>query len=232
MALYQYATLAGIIKRASGRVTILETGVTGLSGVTEFAVGLDQVEVYVEATEAMMDINLSMIYYMPLMLTSPMTVNYLKQIAENYVVADLIDCFYTRQTDSVDNNDIFSTVTRKVAADNFQRLFGGTGIFIPGSDPTLVAIQNDPMSLQSQHKALILPEEKLKPFIGYDTNEDGVPDTDLFSGNATNPNFFETGVIPTVDQSDEFIIDNVQVRPRYNQYYDAYRRNAHTVNFW
>ncbi len=220
------------MKRVSGRLTILHSSVFGLSGITEIQVGTDQVELFGEAIEAMMDINLEMLYVMPLRLTSPATKNYLGSVAEQYIVADLIDCFFTRQTDSVENSDNFAVVNRKMAADNFQRIFGGTGIFIPGSDPALYTIQNDPKGLQMQHKAIILPEEILKPYIGYDTNGDGSSDTDIFQKNPSDPTFVVSGSVINVGDDSAYIQDNIQLRPTLYQHPSTVRRNRETVNFW
>jgi hypothetical protein len=156
-------------------------------------------------------------------------------IAEDIAIAKIIDFKFPRQTDGEVNNDGFSQITLQRGLDRLQSLFAGTGIFVAGANAALQAIQNDPNAQQQQNKNIVLAGEELKAFIGYDFNNDGTSDTDIFKKNLNiEPSFYcaddFNDVVGTNDS--DFIIDGVQTRrARYIPPSGNYR-NQDTISFW
>lgn len=209
----KYASIDNIAKRLAGRITISTVDAdVGVFGMTGTVVGVDLVDIMGQSVEEFMDMFLGMVYIMPLQRSH----SFLSSIAERLIVADIYTSYFPVQAESAENSDGFAGVLRKQALNDFQCLFSGFGIFVPGSDSVSLNIQNDPASPQMQNKAIILPGESLKKFIGYDYDSDGLADTDLFKYNANvPPSFYYSGNLENIDDN-ETVIDGVRVRdPRY-----------------
>jgi hypothetical protein len=74
----------------------------------------------------------------------------------------------------------------------------------------------------------------LKDYIGYDYNNDGNGDTDIFKRNSIEPSFYcADDFSESVGGTDgEFIRNNVQTRRNRYAHYPSGMRNQDTVSFW
>lgn len=219
-----YARIDAIAKRLQGRIAVSENLDIGLLGVTGTTIGTDLVNLIGEGVEDMMKIYLSMVYVMPLLNSHP----FLSTIAEKLICAEIyLTCFPT-QGESSDNQDSYTSVLRTQALNEFQILFDGLGIFVAGATNSSLQIQNDENKTQQVVKTLFLPGERIKQYIGYDTNEDGIVDTDLFKRNANvEPSFYLSGELEKRIDGSEDIIEGVRVRPK-----DYISRQNEVVSFW
>lgn len=209
----KYGKLENIISRLSGRITVLNTEYTDMIGVTGTSIGYKVITVIGEAVEEFMDMYLGMVYIMPLINEHP----FLSSIAEKLIVAETYLTYFPTSLESNANTDSFSSNIRMQALNDFQCLFNGLGIFVPGVENNTLSslIQNEASQPQMQNKALILPGETVKKFIGYDYDEDGSTDTDLFKSNTNvNPSFYMTGDFEDFETGNEEVVNNVRVKPR------------------
>lgn len=232
----KYANITSLTKKLKGRLAVVNYETSGITGIATNEIEVDTVEMLVDEVElGDMDTYLQMIYVFPLKLTEPSTINYLKMIAEDLAIAKIIDFKFPRQTDGESNNDGFSQITLQRGLDRLQALFAGTGIFIAGANAGLQAIQNDEDKRQQQNKNIILGGEELKNYIGYDFNEDGVSDTDIFKKNLNiEPSFYCADDFDESvgGQDSNFIEHNIQMRRTRYQIYSPNIRNPDTVSFW
>ena len=232
----KYANITSLTRKLKGRLEVVQFETSGITGIATSEIDVDTVEMLVEEVElGDIDTYLQMIYVFPLRLTEASTVNYLKMISEDLAIGKIIDFKFPRQTDGEANNDGFSQGTLQRGLDRLQSLFSGTGIFVAGANAGLQAIVNDENKQQQQNKNIILAGEQLKSFIGYDFNEDGTSDTDIFKKNlSVEPSFYcADDFNETVGSNDnDFIDNNVQTRRNRYQTYSPSLRNADTVSFW
>jgi len=204
-----YAKIDSITKRLAGRITVTSVYGTGLTGVTQTEIGLDLIEISGAAQEEFVDMFLGMLYEMPLKSDHA----FLQSIVEKLIVSDVIMTYFPTSSELPDNTDNFSLVMRQQALNDFQCLFNGLGIFVPGANQELSNIQNDATAAQTQNKALILRNEVLKQFIGYDYNADSVSDTDIFKLNTNqSPSFYTIGDWEAID-AQVSVINGIKVRP-------------------
>lgn len=232
----KYANITSLTSKLKGRLEIVVQESSGITGIAAQEIEVATIDILVDEVElGEIDTYLSMIYVFPLKLTEPSTVAYIKMIAEDLSIANIIDLKFPRQTEGESNNDSFSTYSRQRGLDRLQALFAGTGIFVAGANASLQAIQNDANLQQQQNKNIVLLGEELKNFIGYDFNGDGVGDTDIFKKNLNvEPSFicmddFEDSV---GGSEGEFIRDGVQTRRFLSNPSNANLRNRDTVSFW
>lgn len=203
-----YATIDGITRRLSGRLTVVNMSDYGITGITGTTIGTDLIQIVGEGVEEFMNIYLGMIYEMPLLNTHA----YLRSIAEKLIIGEVYSTYFPVGNETDDVNGNFGDKVRTQALNEFQVLFHGLGIFIPGTD-TASLPQNDENKDQMQSKMIFLPGERLKKFIGYDFNGDGLSDTDLFKSNANiNPSFYTTGDLEHWGET-ESIVNGIRVRP-------------------
>jgi hypothetical protein len=231
----KYANLLSLTRKLKGRLEVVAQETSGITGIATQEIDVDTVEMLVEEVEiGDMDTHLQMLYEFPLKLTEASTVNYLKMIAEDLAIAKIIDFKFPRQTDGEANNDSFSQVTLQRGLDRLQSLFSGTGIFVAGANAGIQAIQNDANAQQLVNKNIILAGEVLKDYIGYDYNNDGNADTDIFKRNSIEPSFYcaDDFSESVGGMEGEFIRNNVQTRRTKYPYYTADMRNQDTVSFW
>lgn len=212
---FKYASVDSIIKMLQSRIEIVRTMEVSVTGYTGLRVGLDMVEIAGKATEEMMDMWLGMIYQMPLISDHA----YLTAIANKLICAEVYETYFPT---SDQNSDQYASVIRRQALNSFQSLFNGLGIFVAGADNPESQIQNDENRQQQANKALILPGEVLKPYIGYDFDGDGISDTDLFKKNANieAAELYTEGTFLRLQELEQpNVVRGVRVRERgYNPY--------------
>lgn len=217
----KYASIQNIAHRLSSRIKVMTTPGSQVLGMTGTTVGTELIEMTAEAIEEFADCYLGMIYELPLQNRHP----YLNAIIEKIIVADVYTLYFPSQSESSEG-DSYPSSLRQQALNEFQGLFDGLGIFIPGSTNSSNAIQNDENKTQMQSKAMLLPGETLKKYIGYDYDGDNVADTDLFKLNSNvAPSFYTTGDLDNLEVGDD-VVNNVRTRPR------NYRANAEYISFW
>lgn len=220
----KYATIESIAKRLESRITVVENDTsTSIMGVTGSSIGTGLITLTGEGIEEFIDLYLNMVYIMPLKNRHA----YLNSIVEKMIVADIYGYYFPSGSETPDSTESFAQKLRQQALDEFQVLFDGLGIFVPGSSNQSNSLQNDENATQMSVKAIILPGEELKPYIGYDFNGDNVSDSDLFKLNANvQPSFYTTGQFDDISEGGPEIVNNVRVRPRNYDPEDEY------VNFW
>jgi hypothetical protein len=231
----KYANIESLTRKLKGRLEVVLVETSGITGIATQEIDQATVEMLVDEVElGDMDTYLQMLYEYPLKLTQPSTVNYLKMISEDIAVAKIIDFKFPRQTDGDANNDGFSQISLQRGLDRLQSLFAGTGIFVAGANAGLQAIQNDANAPQLANKNVILAGEVLKDYIGYDYNDDGNADTDIFKRNSIEPSFYcaDDFSESVGGMEGEFIRNNVQTRRTKYPYYSNDMRNQDTVSFW
>jgi hypothetical protein len=232
----KYADITSLTRKLKGRLAVVDQETSGITGIATQEIDTDTVETLVDEVElGDMDTYLSMIYEFPLQLVVPSTVYYLRMIAEDLAIARIIDLKFPRQTDGEANNDNFSAQLEQRGLDRLQALFAGTGIFVAGANATLQAIQNDPNAEQQQNKNIVLAGEQLKAYIGYDYNDDGTSDTDIFKKNLNvEPSFYCADDFNDSVGTNEgnFIDHNVQTRRSRYIFYSPNIPNQDTVSFW
>jgi hypothetical protein len=232
----KYANLQSLTRKLKGRLEVVEQETSGITGIATQEIDVQTVEMLVDEVElGDIDTYLQMIYVFPLKLTEPSTVNYLKMIAEDIAISKIIDFKFPRQTDGEANNDGFSQITLQRGLDRLQSLFAGTGIFVAGANAGLQAIQNDANAQQQQNKNIVLAGEELKNFIGYDYNNDGTSDTDIFKKNLNiEPSFYcaDDFNSPVGTNDSDFIVDGIQTRRARYIPPSGNFRNQDTISFW
>jgi len=232
----KYANLQSLTRKLKGRLEVVQFETSGITGIATQEIDVETVEMLVDEVElGDIDTYLQMIYVFPLKLTEPSTVNYLKMIAEDIAISKIIDFKFPRQTDGEANNDGFSQVTLQRGLDRLQSLFAGTGIFVAGANAGLQAIQNDANAQQQQNKNIVLAGEELKNFIGYDYNNDGTSDTDIFKKNLNiEPSFYcaDDFNSPVGTNDSDFIVDGIQTRRARYIPPSGNFRNQDTISFW
>jgi len=232
----KYADIASLTRKLKGRLAVVDQETSGITGIATQEIDTATVETLVDEVElGDMETYLSMIYVFPLKLAVASTIYYLRMIAEDLAIARIIDLKFPRQTDGEANNDNFSSQLEQRGLDRLQALFAGTGIFVAGANATLQGIQNDENSKQQQNKNIVLAGEELKDYIGYDYNNDGTSDTDIFKKNLNvEPSYYcaddFNDSVGTTDSN--FIEHNVQTRRSRYQPYSQNFVNPDTVSFW
>jgi hypothetical protein len=142
------------------------------------------------------------------------------------IIAEIYSYYFPSGGETGDATESFPKTLRQQSLDEFQTLFDGLGIFVPGSSNSSTQIQNDENRQQQAVKVILLVGETPKPYIGYDFDGDSVSDSDLFKLNANvQPSFYTTGDFEDLEGSEE-VINNVRVRPR------NYREDRIDVDFW
>lgn len=231
----KYANIDSLTRKLKGRLEVVLFETSGITGIATQEIDTVTIEMLVDEVElGDMDTYLQMLYEFPLKLTELSTVNYLKMIAEDLAISKIIDFKFPRQTDGEANNDGFSQITLQRGLDRLQSLFSGTGIFVAGANQSIQAIQNDANAPQLANKNIVLAGEVLKDYIGYDYNNDGSGDTDIFKRNSIEPSFYCADDFNEGVGSNEgnFIEHNIQTRRTRYQYYSNDMRNPDTVSFW
>lgn len=218
----KYASIDNIAKRLSSRIKVIQNPASPILGMTGTSIGTELIELTAEALEEFIDCYLSMVYIMPLRHRHP----YLNAIVEKLIVADVYALYFPSQTETPEAGESFPNVLRQQAINEFQGLFDGLGIFIPGSTNSSNSIQNDENRQQLQAKAMILPGELLKSYIGYDFDGDSISDSDLFKLNSNvAPSFYTTGEFDDLEIGED-VVNNIRVRPR------NYRPDEEQISFW
>lgn len=219
----KYASLENIEKRLLGRLSFSSSDDVGLGGVSGTIVDTELVEMIIESTEDFVDLYLGMIYVLPLKNRHP----YLNAIVEKMVVAEIYTTYFPTIGEGSTNTDSFASTLRLNALNEFQSLFNGLGIFIPGSNLETNSLQNDENRSQMVNKAIILPGEELKKYIGYDVDGDNIVDSDLFKMNTnTSPSFYTTGLFDHIGEN-ESVINGVRVKPL-----TGFFKNNVDIDFW
>lgn len=217
----KYASITNITRRLAPRIKVVTSPASQVLGITGSSIGTEEIEFTAAAIEEFIDGYLGMVYEMPLQVNHP----YLNAIAEKLIVADVYQMYFPSQSEGGEG-DSYPSVLRQQSLNEFQGLFDGLGIFIPGSTNASNQVQNDEGKQQMQSKAMLLPGEKIKPYIGYDYDGDSISDTDLFKLNSNvAPSFYTTGDFDDMEGGDA-VVSNVRIRPR------NYRANAEQINFW
>lgn len=217
----KYASIENITTRLSARIKVVTSPGSQILGMTGSTIGTEAIYMTAESIEEFIDAYLGMVYEMPLQTRHP----YLNAIVEKLIVADVYQVYFPSQSEGGEG-DTYSGMLRQQSLNEFQGLFDGLGIFIPGSVNSSNSVQNDESRQQMQSKAMILPGETLKRYIGYDYDGDNVADTDLFKLNSNvAPSFYTTGDFEDAEGGDD-VINNVRVRPR------NYKIDAEQINFW
>lgn len=226
----KYARVDAISKKLAGRITIIDRNDVSILGITGTEVGTDLIYLLGEAIEEMLDMYLGMVYELPLLNTHP----FLSAIAEKLICAELYLSYFPTQGESSDNQDAYTSVLRTQALNEFQTLFDGLGIYVAGSTNSSNGLQNDETKQQQLIKAIILPGEKTKKYIGYDVDADGVVDTDMFKNNTNvQPSFYLAGELDQYTDGEEQIVEGVRVRPRYRtRPMNSTGYNPEVVSFW
>lgn len=219
----KYASVDNIAKRMSPRINVeISNTNSQVMGITGTSIGTELITLSGESIEEFVDIFLGMIYEMPLKLPHP----FLNSIVEKMIVAEVYSYYFPTAGETNEATEFFPQAMRQQALDEFQILFDGLGIFVPGSSNASTQLQNDETKQQQAVKVLLLAGETVKPYIGYDFNGDSVSDTDLFKLNANvQPSFYTTGDFEDLEGGAD-IINNVRVRPR------DYRQDTVDVDFW
>lgn len=224
-----YARIDAITKRLSGRITVINQGDIGILGITGTEIGTDLIYLIGEAIEEMVNMYLGMVYVMPLINQHP----FLSAIVEKLICAEIYLTYFPTQGESSDNQDAYTSVLRTQALNDFQTLFDGLGIYVAGASNSSNNLQNDETKQQMTVKAIILPGEKTKKYIGYDVDEDGVVDTDMFKNNTNiQPSFYLAGNLSKLTDGDAEIVEGVRIRPRYYKNTKGHGYNSEVVNFW
>lgn len=209
-----YARIEAISQRLAGRVTIINQSNIGILGVTGTQIGTDLIYLIGEGVEEMMNMYLGMIYYMPLINKHP----FLSSIAEKLICSEVYLSLFPTQGEAGEATDAYAATLRLQALNDFQTLFDGLGIFVPGSTNASNALQNDESRSQQIVKAVILVGEKIKKYIGYDVDDDGVVDTDMFKKNTNiEPSFYMAGDMERRVDGDLEVLRGVRLRPKYRE---------------
>lgn len=218
----QYASIDNIAKRLVGRLSVVNISDYIPSGITGTQIGTDVIELIAIEKEEFVDMYLSMIYELPLQHTHP----FLNGVVERLIISEVYRTYYPATAEGNDSGDSYAGSLRQEALNDFQCLFNGLGIFVPGAAGDTFTIQNDEMKVQMQNKAVILKGETIKKFIGHDYDGDDVSDTDLFKLNTNAaPSFYMPGDFDAREDGLE-VVDNIRVRPR------NYRQDREEINFF
>lgn len=211
MTILKYAKIDSIIRRLSGRITVVDIVDYGITGVTSTQIGTDLIYVVGESIEEFIDMYLGMVYQLPLINTHP----FLQSIADKLIISEVYSAYFPTQLETNDNTGSFSSILRSQALNDFQCLFEGLGIYVPGSTSISYSIQNDENKNQMAVKAVLLKGEIVKKYIGYDFDGDNISDSDLFKLNSNStPTFYSSGEFEKVGDEDTYI-NNIRVKPRH-----------------
>jgi hypothetical protein len=219
-----YTTLDSLTIRLAPRLKVVSVptpsgGISPITGITTSTIGSEIILSLIDSTQGFMDLYLSMIYEMPLINNHA----FIKNIAERLIISETLMTYFPGKGET-DQSESHSGSLRAMALNDFQCLFEGTGIFVPGATSISTNKDNDEKAAQQIVKSVVLPGEKLKQFIGYDYNADGVSDTDMFKRNTSvEPTFYSTG---DFQQENQTIINNIRVKP------DNIRPGDIEIDFW
>lgn len=218
----QYGRLDAITRRLSGRITVVDSNQYGITGITGTEIGTDIIDLVGQGVEEFVDMYLGMIYVLPLQLSHP----YLSSIVEKLICAEVYLTYFPTQGESSDNTDSYSSVLRTQALNDFQILFDGLGIFVPGASNASNQLQNDELKTQLAVKAIILKGEIIKDYIGYDYDGDNIGDSDLFKLNSNiQPSFYTTGMFEDSEEGAEDVVQGIRIRARRTY-------NKEEISFW
>lgn len=221
----KYARIDAIIKKLQGRITVVNLTDTGILGITGTQIGTDMLYLEGESVEEFMDMYLGMIYVLPLKNNHA----YLASIAEKLVCAQIYLNYFPTQGESSDSTDSYTSVLRTQALNDFQVLFDGLGIYVPGSSNSSNSFQNDETKQQMSVKAILLPGEELKTYIGYDFDGDNIADSDLYKMNTNvSPSFYTANELEDRHNRGDDILEGIRVRPRTR----VNRPNYADIDFW
>jgi hypothetical protein len=221
----KYGKIASISKRLESRISVVDSTDYGLTGITGTQIGTDLIYIVGSGIEEFADMFLGMIYQMPLVNEHP----YLQSIVEKLIVSDIYITYFPTQSEASDSTDSYSSVLRQQALNEFQVLFDGLGIFVPGASNASNQLQNDESKQQLTVRPLILRGETLKDSIGYDFDGDSITDTDLYKLNANvQPSFYMPGNFEKLEEGDYGVRNGVRVRQR-RTYYNPSRAE---IDFW
>jgi hypothetical protein len=210
MTILKYAKIDTITKRLAGRITVVDIVDQGITGITSTQIGTDLIYVVGESVEEFIDMYLTMIYEMPLKNSH----SFIQSIADKLIISEVYSTYFPTQLETNDNTGSFSSILRLQALNDFQCLFEGLGIYVPGSTSISASIQNDENKNQMSVKAVILPGERVKKYIGHDFDGDNISDSDLFKLNSNiSPSFYSTGQFEKLGEN-ETSINNIRVRPK------------------
>ena len=207
-----YTTLESLTARLAPRLKVVTIptpgGANPITGVTTSTIGSEIVLAILDSCEGFVDLYLSMIYHMPLQNSHA----FIKNIVERLVIAETLMTYFPGKGES-DQSESYSVSLRKMALNDLQCLFEGTGIFVPGAESVSLNKDNDERAAQQIVKSVILPGERLKEYIGHDYDDDGITDTDLFKRNTSvEPSFY---VASDFSEEHQTVVNGVRVRPNY-----------------
>jgi hypothetical protein len=190
---------------------------------SETVVGLDIAnEIIEEVEDGFIDMYLGMIYELPLLNKQP----FINSVARDMVVGKIYQ-FIMPLFSEDQRGDNFGILMETKGVARFSALFSGTGIIIPGVEIP----QNDENKVKQSAKPLILPGEKLKGYIGYDYNNDGVSDTNIYKRDPVRSDeFYTQGDFNEASSSSKFIEAGVQTRRTPIPL--SYRYTEDIINFW
>lgn len=218
----KYVNIDRIKTRLQNRLLITDSITPSYNAIVQ--VSKDLVEFVAEEKENWVDIYLGMIYELPLKHTH----QFLNSIVEKLVISDLYLYTFSTTGENPENPETFGAILGQQALNQFQTLFDGLGIFIPGATNQSQTKENDENRQQLSVKAIILPGEKIKPHIGYDYTGDNIADTDLFKLNTNvEPTFFMSNDYSDLNSEND-IIDGIRVAPRKK----SFNRNIAEIDFW
>jgi len=232
---FRYTTLNAIKRTLASRLEIAEDIFTNTSRPISISgqrtsILLELVYEYgQEVEEGLMDTYLSMIYEMPLKLTETSTVSYLNSVARDYIAGACYENAMPLRSENPDGADIWGSIKINRAVNMFQALFYGTGIVVPNINVQNVVpfITNDENRAQQQNKPIILKGEVLKGYIGYDYDNDGISDTDIYKKNPRREdNIYQEGDYKLYKSN--FIESGVQTR----KYRNIDIPISEIINFW
>jgi hypothetical protein len=222
----RYARIDAISKRLAPRISVVNTGDYGVLGITGTEIGTDLIYLAGEGVEEMVDMYLNMIYVLPLINSHP----FLISIVEKLICSDIYLTYFPTQGESSDNTDNYAGILRTQALSDFQTLFDGTGIYVPGAMNQSQGIQNDENKAQQAVKSVFLAGEVIKRYIGIDYDNDGIPDTDLYLNNRIE----SSGVYVSENfnrlSDDSRIVSGVRVKPRYSS--NNNNDISQIIDFW
>lgn len=216
-----YTTIQNIAKRLSSRIRVIDSpSIQGIQGITSSTIGTELLTLIIDSTEEFVNLYLGMIYVMPLVNNHP----FLTSIVDRLVVAETLTTYFPSTGES-NQPESYPQVLRANALSDFQCLFDGTGIYVPGVDSIANQRENDERAIIQKVKTVILNGETLKPYIGYDYDGDNLADSNLFKNQTTDPSFYTAGNFDK--EKDQEVINNVRVLP------EDYRGEQEVIiDFW
>lgn len=185
----KYTNLNNITLRLQGRLTFSSSSSPFTPTIGSQDINSSLVDLIVEQVEDWLDSFLGLIYELPLIGSHSL----LNGVAEKLVISEILLTYYENLLDPSQGSDKgFGATLRQQALATFQSLFNGTGIIIPEINSN---ISNAPGNIQLQSRFIPLPGERLKTYIGYDNNGDGIPDTNLFSDGVLTNSIYVSNTI-------------------------------------